>query len=255
MKLDYGKVAKEYERYDLQNIGDVSVRRLLLLLLCVLSSICCLFLLVKAQNFPSSVALFSVQGEPTQLSLPFCIEDSSLVAMQIYSYDGPFWEDGSGEFLENVFALLICNTGNDAVLSAELTLYCDDAQLCFAFDILLPGESVLVPERNAQKFFKAEIRSYALNAVYDNTLLTAVGIDLQETGDRIITLTNLTESTFYNICIYYKSCIPGLSYCVGGKSFCYFITSLKPKECIQIQPYIYASGYSKILYISTKSSQ
>ena len=93
MKLHYGKVAKEYERYDLQNIGDVSVRRLLLLLLSVLSSICCLFLLVKAQNLPSSVAFFSVQGEPTQLSLPFCIEDSSLVAMRIYSYDGPFWED------------------------------------------------------------------------------------------------------------------------------------------------------------------
>ena len=70
----------------------------------------------------------------------------------IQSYDGPFFEDGSDDLVENVLMITVKNNGQQTLQYAEATLSFGNTTAQFAFSTLKPGESMAVLEKNRLEY-------------------------------------------------------------------------------------------------------
>lgn len=190
------------------------------------------------------------EAPQAEITVPFSIEGTSLIAEKIVSYDGPFLEDGSGDEVFGVSTLVVKNTGTTGVEHARITLVVDDGFLEFDINKLPAGATVAVLEKNRAKY-----RSYSLYRGYGEQSLLNEGwgdwpvlIEPYDLGSFLIT--NNTENTLRNININYKNYLPGIY--VGGIAYHISYPFLQPGQSVVLYPEHYVSGYSTIVYISTQ---
>ena len=183
------------------------------------------------------------------VSFPYDVAGTDLRALQLASYEGPFWEDHGDEEVTAVAALLVENTGG-FIAQGAVVLEWEENHLVFELRDLPPGARVLVLEKDKQRFsggiptgcYGWETESYPEDMGH---------VSAEDAGGMYIAVTNHTDGIVPVAEICYRSCDPGSGMFTGGTSYRVEVRDLQPGERRIISPYHYASGSSEILYVAT----
>ena len=117
------------------------MRRTLALGLAAMSILCgCDTRMHTASPTVREEATEEVQVTVTPLEFPVTLSGGTLVAEELVSFHGAYWEDGSGDLVENVAALMISNPTNRMVEFASFAVEQAGQRLYF-FAYCLPPMS------------------------------------------------------------------------------------------------------------------
>jgi len=185
--------------------------------------------------------------------LPQPIIGTTLIAERLAAYDGPFLEDGTGDEVTNIAALVVRNTGVYGVSSACITLEWDSGAYKFAADMIPAGESVLLLELSRGEYEQRSWTDCTGTQEQDLTDWTAGNkITLKEVGVGTLLVTNEEPVPVENVQLYYKSYLSPPGIFVGGITYSTEIKRLEAGETTQISPDFFVNGFTKILCIRYK---
>ena len=191
------------------------------------------------------------------IALPVAITGTKLIAQQMTAYDGLFLEDGSGQEVVGIAALVVYNAGDQEVLQAGITLQQKgdaEATLCFYGENIPPGKAVLLLERNRRSYSQepfASCSGWQVSALENREPSTY--LEITEKAMDTVVVTNITAETLQSICLYYKSWLSPPDIYIGGISYAIWIPSLQPGESVVLHPPYYAGGYTKIVSVSVSN--
>ena len=193
-----------------------------------------------------TVFALSVSDTPTQtvtenMTFPFLIPETKLVAQSLGLYEGELLE------LDSSAALEVTNQSDREVAFAYITLAVGEADYHFVATNLPAGSTSLLIEMEG-KAYRADsctactawVRYGKARPEDENLLVTEQGMD-------ILRLENISEKTLENVVLYYKNYLIEESLYLGGVTYQMEIGTLQPGQCLEISPFRYVSGYSKII--------
>lgn len=178
--------------------------------------------------------------------MPYNISCTSISVNRLVSYDGPFYEDGTGREVMNIAALEICNFGDVVIPYACIMVSAGGEQYTFQATMIPVDTPVLVQESNAQPYFTDNIDSiFGWNTVRKCKIKPPVTVE--ETAMAELSVTNDSANVLKGLKVYYRTYYSeGNVYC-GGKAFSVCIDSILPGETKKLYPEHYVSGYSRIV--------
>lgn len=182
------------------------------------------------------------------VELPYAVENTQLLIRELAVYEGPFWEDGSGEEVTDVAALVVENTGGTMICQGQLRLETEAGVLEFSVS-WLPADSVaLIPEKNRARAGSLRILSCS---GWNTTIYPEMtgAVTAREQGMGELLFINHTTQTIAAVEAVYKSYDPDSGMYIGGNSGTVRLEQLKSGEERAVAPYQYAKGYSKIVCI------
>ena len=189
-----------------------------------------------------------VQG----LTLPYNIPGSGLVVRGISSYDGIYLEDGSDENISGVTVMLLQNAGETEVEYASVSVNRDGTPLQFEASALPAGATVVVQEKSRTPFQEGNYTDCSANVAEVNEFgMADEQIQIEETGEQEITVTNLTDQKIPAVRIFYKFYMEDEAAYVGGITYTAKITNLDAGASQTITPSHYLKGSSKIMMVRT----
>ena len=176
------------------------------------------------------------------------ISCTDLVIRNLASYDGAFYEDGSGREVMNVAALMVSNVGQRTIPYAYITVDTADAHYEFDATMLPPGTSVLIPEKNASILTSTKIVDYfGWNTVKRSEINPSIIVEELEDGR--LKVKNDSDDEVKGLNLYYRTYIEDGEFYMGGRAHVAEIPSVNPGETVFMIPDYYVSGYSEIVYI------
>lgn len=183
------------------------------------------------------------------ISLPVAVSGTNLIAQKLSPYEGPFLEDGTDREVVDVAALQVYNSGASEVNKARIALFWSDGFYIFEADHIPPGETVVILERSASLYRQ---RDYIqCNGWQELGQKDAVSKDVSVTDMALgtVVVSNLTDETLRNVCVYYKTWLAPPDIYVGGITYMVQIPVLLPNQSKNLYPYHYAVGYSKVVAV------
>lgn len=181
------------------------------------------------------------------ISLPIAVGDTGLVAKELALYDGPFAEDGSQDEVFDIAALLVENTTQELVLSAEIKLCTGSEELVFYIEMLPPKAAALVPEQSRQKSQKITFTHCTGWAKKGQELTRKVLIVPSSKGTyRVI---NNSGNRLTDLVIYHKGRVFPQGIFLGGKAYRTVLSCLEPGQSVEVFPSFFCWGYSDIAAI------
>lgn len=178
------------------------------------------------------------------------ISCTSLVIENLASYDGAFYEDGSGREVLNVAALMVRNDSNRVIPYAHITVETEDASYIFDATVLPPNSRVLIPEKNGRILSNSEIIDYfGWNTVKDKS--SQIGVKVYDTKQWGICLYNISDNAMSDLTVFYRTYIEDGDFYMGGKAFQTVISKIDAGESVDIIPQYYASGYSRVVFMES----
>lgn len=133
--------------------------------------------------------------------------EQGLQITEIESYSGEFWEDGSGETVEDVMMITLYNPTEQDLQYATVTMEYKGNTAEFSATNIPAGESVILLEQNRQKLPEKEY----ISAAAENIAFFAQPMSIREDVLRItgmngaMNVENITgEDIMTDIFIYYK---------------------------------------------------
>lgn len=127
----------------------------------------------------------------------------------IGSYTGAYMEDGSGDAVENVLALVLENTGDELIEYAQISAETDNTPAFFQITAIPAGGYVLVLESNRQTLSaNAKVQSPKVEQIaYVNDLILDYSNEFElYNADGVINLKNVSGKDYENdIFVYYKT--------------------------------------------------
>lgn len=219
--------------------------------------------------FPATILYISAQGvlyeplptvpvqeetvtNPETLRFPIVIQGTSLTAQKVSAYDGPYLEDGSDREVVDIMALHIFNTGEQEVLKAYITLCIDENNYTFYGENIPPKSTVILLEQDAQSYHTGNLIGCGGWQVTEAA--SAVKQEKISVVDRAmgtLVVTNISEEAVENIRIYYKAWLSPPDVYVGGITYTVTVPVLQPGQTEFLYPDHYASGFSKVVSVST----
>lgn len=183
------------------------------------------------------------------LQFPCPVSGTELVALQLVPYEGPFLEDAACREVVNTAALVLENTGSFLATGA-VVLEMGETRLVFELFDLPPEGKVLVLEKDGQPFTVGALSDcYGWEMEwYPEDMGHVIA---QDAGGMLLTVNNLSDDVIPVSRICYRTRDPGSGMFLGGVSYSIEIRDLKPGEQRTVTPPHYASGSSKILYVTT----
>ena len=173
---------------------------------------------------------------------------TDLVIEHLCSYDGVFWEDGSGRQVEGVAALMLRNQGEKTIPYAQIGVTTRDGDYVFDATMLPPGGRVLIPERQGKSLGNSEIVSYfGWNTVKPESC--GLPLEIVEMTDTAIIIQNTSCNVLSDLKVFYRTYIQEGDFYMGGKAFFATLSELNAHGSAEIQPQNYAPGYSKVVWI------
>ncbi len=188
----------------------------------------------------------------SDITLPVVVGDTGLVAKELALYDGPFTEDGSWEEVFGVTALLVENTTQELILSAEIKLCRGPLELVFYMEMLPPKAKVLVPEQSRQKSWQMGF-----------THCTGWAEKGQELGEKVLIVPsskgtyrviNNSGKRMTDLAIYHKGRVFPQGIFIGGRAYRTILSCLEPGQSIEVFPSFFCWGYSDIAAILQENS-
>ena len=184
----------------------------------------------------------------TLLQFPCAVEGTELMALQLASYEGPFLEDRSEREVVNTAALVVENTGG-FLASGAVILEINDMRMVFELFDLPPGARVLVLEKDGRQFTTGTLTGcYGWDMEWHPEDMGHIGAE--DAGGMTLAVTNHTAGTVPVARICYRTQDPGSGMFLGGVSYSIEVRDIQPGERRLVTPPYYASGSSKILYVT-----
>lgn len=185
------------------------------------------------------------------LLFPVRVDGTDLVAQYPALYEGAFPEDGSGEYVVDVAALVLQNTSSTGIKNARVVLQWEQGAYVFELDMLPAGKSVLVMEREKQPFAKHHwIACFGEQTVGERVWEPDNALTVDEVSMGDIRVSNQTEDSLKNVRIYYKSYLPEEGLYIGGIAYCMGISEIDGGATEKLRPFHYAAGYSQVVRVT-----
>lgn len=187
--------------------------------------------------------------KPVCIHLPIPLDGTSLVAEAIVGYEGPFLEDGSDEMLGEVTALLIRNAGDTGVEWAWVVLERGGLTLNFEASCILPGETVLVLERDKKICPEENFSACWARVKTAETDWELEGVTLREIDMGRLEIRNETEQDLDLVLLDYKGYDGEREVYIGGITYRVEIRNLRAGEQREFAVSHYAAGYSRVVAV------
>lgn len=226
------------------------MRRVLLLVMGLgIGGLLLVLFCAEVSNTPGIEAVAeTVAVEATQSiwTLPCQIPGTCLTAQTLAVYDGPFQEDGSGDEVIGVTALVLHNDSGAFLDWGEVALETGDVTLRFTFTALPPDATILVPERDRQKD-RPSVFTCCRGETQEARTQFVEDIRIEEVDAITLAVTNLGEEPWEGLRVYYKSYNSQAQMYVGGNTYTVSIPLLEPGQTVEITPYHYVKNYTKVV--------
>ena len=136
---------------------------------------------------------------------PFLITEGVRV-VEMFSYNGPYIEDGSNEPCENVCAVRIENTSETHYRYLRFSIVTADGAYTFSATTLFAGARMTVLCENRAAYSKSTVLSNEILsiALFDRTPTVHIDSLLITYTDGFINVKNLTDETLSGVYVYYK---------------------------------------------------
>lgn len=226
-------------------MNHIFVRRISLVLASIsfgvlFSVILCVSALNTDLNRGNGMTGMSASGYPI-IGTPLTVE-------QISAYDGPFYEDRTGREVFDTMAVLVKNRGDQMIYHAWFVLETDIGRYHFEATMIPPFSSVLIPEKNAQKFKMAEIVSCHGWGV-NGQAMDALPIEINHINKMTLNIENLSASSVTDLKIFYRTYLFDQDIYVGGNAYCANIEKIPAFDHTTVVLPNYCATYSMVVYI------
>ena len=197
----------------------------------------------------SVAAQCSVSNELPSI-LPVDVEGTSLKAVELSVYEGPFWEDGIAEHAVDIAALVVENKGGCYISEGAVVLDWGEDRMVFELSWIPPGGKVLVLEKGRKAFCVLEqMRCYGWSSeIYPEQTGVVV---VQESGGAELSFVNRTSSVIPEATVMFKHYDSQRDMYIGGITYSITAQALQPGEIRAVTPWRYASGYSRTICVLT----
>lgn len=190
----------------------------------------------------------ATQPPENVLTFPISIPDTTLTAKSLALYEGDMLETDSDTHLIDAAALEVENYGSREVEIAHITLQFGTEEMHFFGTNLLPDSTTLMVEMDGKLWKKANCTGCSGWVQYgDDPQLLDTEIKVTEVDMGTIRVENISQQIQENIMLYHKNYLYDAELYLGGITYQTYIGTLAPGEALEITPYRYASGYSKIV--------
>lgn len=180
-----------------------------------------------------------------------CTPAEDLVVEAFTSYDGAFWEDGSGEEVSGVAALMVANTGTRMIEFGAITVEQGERTLHFFVYDLPPGTRCLVAERLRQPYSEGGARRCTAGVLrWSFPEMSREEVNYVGTDERL-TVVNCTARP-RNILVRYKRYDPEGAYFLGGMAFSAHFFGVEPQIPKTLIPEHYHAGQAQVVSVSTE---
>ena len=179
------------------------------------------------------------------------LDGSELELLGVGRYTGDYFEDGSDEPVEDVYAVVLRNNGQDWVDFAAITMSCGGRTLSFELSALPGTTSAIVLEAGRAVWTEGDVCGNPHAVITEDTATHR--FDFQEDfalfpSDGVINLQNLSGKDFRNdVLVYYKNFDYGLF--LGGITYLARFSGLENEEIGQSIQSHYSDARSMILYL------
>lgn len=198
--------------------------------------------------YVSAAAQYAYPRETTVQLLPADIEGTTLRAVELAVYEGPFWEDGTGEETADIAALVLENTGGCFVAEGAVVLDWGEDRLVFELSWLPPGEKVLVLEKDRKPYQEVEDGiCYGWTSECCSESMEAVFVE--QAGDASLVFINRTDDEVPSAAAMYKHYDAESGMYIGGITYSMPVDRLQPGELRIVTPWRYAAGYSRVVCV------
>lgn len=181
---------------------------------------------------------------------PRRVGDTGLTAVSLAAYEGPFMEDGSGEEVVDVAALVLRNEAASFLCHASVTVETGEQTLLFEITALPPGATVLALEQSGQPLVLNTIKTCTVAAEFGQQRFSPA-VTVEESGPSSLLVTNVTNRTLPAVTLRYKTFDPESDTYLGGITYTWEVHDLLPGESRTLTPPYYVSAHSQIVSIDT----
>ena len=149
----------------------------------------------------SSVTTQGVSSDAQGLTLA-----DGLSITEVFSYAGPYVEDGSGDPCENICAVRLRNDTAEHYQYLEFEIETENGVYAFSASTLFAGAQMTVLSKNKDAYTGAGVRSAKLVTLAPFTKTPTVHTDTLEITytDGFINVKNLTNGMLMNVYVYFK---------------------------------------------------
>ena len=144
---------------------------------------------------------------PEETTEPFVFEKEGFAFSEVFSYSGPFVEDGSNDNVENIAAVRVENRTGQALRYAEFTVMTGSGELQFTCTTLFPGRAALLLEQNRAAYTGSAANGIkvAAKGMFEETPTLYPDVFSVGVNGHVMTLRNLTSAPIPGeIYVYYK---------------------------------------------------
>lgn len=195
---------------------------------------------------PGDICQQSIQQQGESI-LPAPISCTPLVVEKLSAYDGSFLEDGSGQEVMDVAAILLHNHSASVIPYAYITVYTPSCRYTFDAFMIPPDSSVLVPEVNGKKLQEVSVvRVFGWITVNNQT--QDIRLETWEKGNDGLWVQNASGRRIRGVTLYHRTYISEGGFYLGGKAFATILPELPPGGMVLIFPENYARGSSRVVY-------
>ena len=189
------------------------------------------------------------QAVVKSLEFPFTLPESRLVVEEIMCYAGPYWEDGSGEMVENVAGLMLYNPTDRLIEFAAFSLEQEGQKLYFFVYHLPPQSRCLVLEHHKNSCDPALVNDCTqLNIRWGHQEFSREQIDYVGVGSSM-TLINRDARPLKHVTVWYKRYVPSEDYYLGGVVYSAHVFDVQAGQRCDIYPEHYEAGSTRIVGI------
>ncbi len=180
--------------------------------------------------------------------MPRTVENTKLLLRELAAYEGPFWEDGSGEEVADIAALVVENVAGVMISHAQIILETDKGNLEFSIHWLPADGVALVPEAH-----RAPADDYRITGCsgWSTTIYPEISgaVTAREQGLGELVFTNHTTQPIAGVKAVYRPYDPGSGMYIGGSAQTLELAWLRAGEERCVTPVRYACGYTKVVCI------
>lgn len=203
----------------------------------------------------TTVATFQIDATgatqicPESVTFPITLPDSGLIAEELRQYQGAYWEDESGDFVENVAALMIRNPTDRMIAFASFAVDTPEGKLYFFAYRLPPKSRCMVLEYNRKTCDPGKIQAcQELIVRWDRQELSREQIDYVGLGP-LMTIVNRDSRQLEHVTVWYKQYVKAEDYYLGGVAYSAHLFYVQPQERRTVTPEFYDAAHARIVAI------
>ena len=204
--------------------------------------------------FPETEITEPEQETRPCLEFPHTLPGSGLVMEAQRPYNGPYWEDGSGQVVEGVAGVELYNPSDRMVDFLSVVLDCEGKKLYFFVYQLPPNSRCLVLEKARQPLGDSSVLDCReLGFRWNYQELSRIQLDYLGLGTQL-TVINRDARRQDHVTVWYKRYVKEGDYYLGGIAYSAHMFFLQPQERRTITPEFYEAGNVKIVAIQLSTT-